>query len=168
MSLPGPILIVGERSAADLIRVAEAAGAFPIVELSWGDAAAAVAEMSPTAVLISDADPPSPKVAQALAQRIAQTQPLLPVFARLAQGERSPFAQALPFPADLPAPLLVARLRSALRVRALHAAVLRRAQSASASGATLATLTADPLEDATVLIVGRGRTYPALTVAVGE
>ncbi|MGP0088997.1 MAG: GGDEF domain-containing protein [Xanthobacteraceae bacterium] len=168
MSLPGPILIVGESSAADLIRAAETAGAFPIVELGWADAAAAVAEMSPTAVLISEPHPPSVTAAQALAQRIAQAQPLIPIFVRLADGEKPPLPHALPFPTDLPAPLLIARLRSALRVRALHAAVLRRAQSASAASAGLAELTIDPLGDATVLIVGRGRTYPALTVAVGE
>jgi hypothetical protein len=167
MSLPGPILIVGESSAADLIRAAETAGAFPIVELGWADAAAAVAEMNPTAVLISEPHPPSVEAALELAQRTAQAQPLIPVFVRLADGQTPP-PHALPFPADLPAPLLIARLRSALRVRALHAAVLRRAQSASRPGAALAALTIDPLDDATVLIVGRGRTYPALTVAVGE
>jgi hypothetical protein len=168
MSLPGPILIVGERSAADLIRAAESTGAFPVVELGWGDAAAAVAEMSPTAMLISEPDPPSAEAARALAQRIAHAHPVLPVFVRLADGEHAPLPLALPFAADLPAPLLVARLRSALRVRALHAAVLRRAQSAPAASATLAGLIIDPLSDATVLIIGRGRTYPALTVAVGE
>jgi hypothetical protein len=168
MSLPGPILIVGESSAADLICAAETAGAFPIVELGWADAAAAVAEMSPTAVLISEPHPPSADAALALAEQIAQAQPLIPAFARLTDGARPPFPHALPFPADLPAPLLVARLRSALRVRALHAAALRRAQSASAPSAALAGLTIDPLEDATVVIVGRGRAYPALTVAVGE
>src|ERR1700730_18522530 len=152
MSLPGPILIVGESSAADLIRAAETAGAFPIVQLGWADAAAAVADLGATAVLIREAVPPSAKAALALAQRVAQAQPLIPVFVRLADGERPPIPHALPFPADLPAPLLIARLRSALRVRAVHAGVLRRAQSASEASTALGDLTIDLLEDATVLI----------------
>jgi hypothetical protein len=67
----------------------------------------------------------------------------------------------LALPADAAQPLhrLIARLQAALRVRALHAALLRR----------LGTLTlGDPLDDATVLIAGRGPLYPALSVAIGE
>jgi GGDEF domain-containing protein len=75
----------------------------------------------------------------------------------------------LPIDADDSATRLVARLRMALRVRALHAAVLRRMETSSAQGkAALALPQSDPIEDATVVVAGRGRSYPSLAVAVGE
>jgi GGDEF domain-containing protein len=76
---------------------------------------------------------------------------------------------ALPIAADAPVSRIVARLASALRVRTLHAAAIRRAEAISAEIQDIPTLpTTDPLEDATVLVLGRGRTYPDLAVAVGE
>ena len=56
-----------------------------------------------------------------------------------------------------------------MRVRALHATVLRRIEMFASHGGTLPPLpVGDALEDATVLIVGRGPLYPALSVAMGE
>ena len=63
---------------------------------------------------------------------------------------------------------LVPRLRAALRVRALHATVLRRAEELAERPTRRTPPDNDPIEDATVLVAGRGRNYPALTVAVGE
>jgi len=53
-------------------------------------------------------------------------------------------------------------------VRALHATVLRRIESLSDAADVPDTVDYDPIEDATVLVAGRGRSYPALTVAIGE
>jgi len=53
-----------------------------------------------------------------------------------------------------------------LRVRALHATVLRRAKELAESLDTPDMPAHDPLEDATVLVAGRGRNYPALTIAI--
>jgi GGDEF domain-containing protein len=51
----------------------------------------------------------------------------------------------------------------------LHATVLRRAEALADQGIAVPPLPAgDPLDDATVLVTGRGRNYPALTVAIGE
>ena len=56
-----------------------------------------------------------------------------------------------------------------MRVRALHATVLRRIEMFAAHGGKLPALpVGDALEDATVLIAGRGPLYPALSVAMGE
>jgi GGDEF domain-containing protein len=56
-----------------------------------------------------------------------------------------------------------------LRVRAQHAAVLRRAETLAAQTGRVADLPgSDPLDDATVLVTGRGGSYPSLAVAVGE
>ena len=59
---------------------------------------------------------------------------------------------------------LVARLRAALRVRSLHATVMRRLVPAAA----MALSHIDPARDATVLLIGRGGAYPTLSVALGE
>ena len=58
----------------------------------------------------------------------------------------------------------MARLRAALRVRSLHATVMRRLVPAT----PMALSHIDPARDATVLLIGRGGAYPALSVALGE
>ena len=80
-----------------------------------------------------------------------------------------PIPGGLPIDADASATRLVARLRMALRVRALHATVLRRMETFSSQDGTVPVLPqSDPVDDATVLVAGRGRSYPELAVAVGE
>ncbi len=94
---------------------------------------------------------------------------IVPVVARVRGDEEAAIPTALPADAALPLDRLIARLTSALRVRALHATVLRRIENFAAHGGTLPALPlGDALEDATVLIVGRGPLYPALSVAIGE
>ena len=52
--------------------------------------------------------------------------PVVPVIARVDAERDAAVATALPSDASLPIERLIARLQSALRVRALHATVLRR------------------------------------------
>jgi GGDEF domain-containing protein len=59
---------------------------------------------------------------------------------------------------------LMARLRAALRVRSLHATVMRRLEPAT----PMALSHIDPARDSTVLLIGRGGAYPTLSVALGE
>ena len=61
---------------------------------------------------------------------------------------------------------LAARLRAALRTRALHSTVLRRLADECAGETALPDV--DCARDATVLLIGRGGSYPALSVALGE
>jgi GGDEF domain-containing protein len=76
---------------------------------------------------------------------------------------------ALPIEADAPVERLVARVSGALRLRALHATVLGRARTLKAERNIVAELPADdPLDHATVLLIGRGRHHATLSVAVGE
>jgi len=76
---------------------------------------------------------------------------------------------AMPADAALPVERMLARLQSAMRVRALHAAVLRRIELFASHDGRLPMLpVGDALDDATVLIVGRGPLYPTLSVAMGE
>jgi hypothetical protein len=73
-------------------------------------------------------------------------------------------ANALPFVlSDGGFERLNCRLRAALRVRSLHATVLRRV-----AGDQVTPSDTDPIEEATVLLIGRGAAYPALSVALGE
>ena len=98
----------------------------------------------------------------ALARKIADQPLYLPFVALDATGTLPD--NALPFAARGGNPdRLIARLRAALRVRTLHATVLRRLPEVSVSLPE-----SDPARDATVLLIGRGAAYPALSVALGE
>jgi GGDEF domain-containing protein len=171
MSLQGPIIVVAEQPAADLVEALSAAGAFPIVEAKWTDAPTAFVAVKPAAVVIAEAGPPpSESSARMLCLQIATVNgPIVPVIARFVADQEAAIPIALPADAALPLDRLVARLSSAQRVRALHATVLRRIETFAAPDGKLPALpVVDALEDATVLIVGRGPLYPALSVAIGE
>jgi hypothetical protein len=171
MSLQGPMLLVAEQPAADLVVALSAAGAFPVVEAKWADAATAFSAVRPASVVIAEPGPvPDEAAAKALSRQITNAEgPIVPVIARVAGDRDAALPIALPNDAGLPVERLIARLRSALRVRALHATVLRRLETFDAHGGKLPELpVGDALEDATVLIAGRGPLYPALSVAMGE
>jgi GGDEF domain-containing protein len=167
MSLPGPIIVVAD-GAATAVRDALARVSTPVVAARPAEVAAAIAKAAPTAVVLADPDPDH-KVAFAVGRAATKLGgPLVPIVAVI-EGANTPSPLALPIaPAAVPA-RLVARLRAALRVRTLHATVLRRIAALAEQGVTAPAIPlGDPLEDATVLVAGRGRGYPALTVAVAE
>src|SRR6516165_260918 len=168
MALIGPMVVVAESSAADLIDVLAAAGAFPVVETPWSHAPAAIVEIQPVALAIADPDgKPSARHTRAVAQCIeARGGPIMPVVALVERDGKSAFPGALPIPLDDSTERLVARLRSALRIRTLHATVLRRARARDEN--KQAPIPPNLLAEATVLCVGRGGSYPALSVALGE
>ena len=83
MSLQGPIVVVAEQPVEGLVRAFTAAGAFPIVEARWADAAGAVASVKPAAVVLAEPDAPDQAAAQKFAQRIAESETYLPVVARV-------------------------------------------------------------------------------------
>jgi GGDEF domain-containing protein len=166
----GPMVVVAESSAADLVDVLAKAGAFPIVEARWADVPAAVNEVQPVALAVADprGTPSPPHLRAALHCIEARGGPVMPVIALVEQDGTPAIPGALAIALDDSTDRLVARLRSALRIRTLHAAVLRRARSAGVSKRTPTSLPPDLLADATVLCVGRGASYPALSVAIGE
>ena len=168
MALLGPMVVVAENSAADLLDVLGAAGAFPVVETPWADAPAAIVEIQPVALAIADPDgEPSARHARALTQCIeARGGPIMPVVALVERDSKSAFPGALPITLDDSTERFIARLRSALRVRTMHATVLRRARATDPNRQI--TVPANLIADATVLCVGRGASYPALSVAIGE
>ena len=171
MSLQGPIVVVAENPATDLIHALSAAGAFPIVEATWTDAPTAFVAVKPTAVVIAEPGAPkSESSARMLCLQIATARgPIVPTVA-VTQGELDAAVPvALPADASLPIERLIARLQSGMRVRALHATVLRRIETFASHGGSLPSMpVGDALDDATVLIAGRGPLYPGLSVAMGE
>ena len=171
MSLQGPLIVVAEQPAAGLVEALSAAGAFPIVETKWADAPAAFLTVKPSAVVIAEPGPPTNEAsARMLCLQITTVNgAIVPVIARVRGDEDAAVPIALPADAALPIERLLTRLQSAMRVRALHAAVLRRIELFTSHNGQLPMLpVGDALDDATVLIAGRGPLYPALSVAMGE
>src|SRR5512139_2635704 len=147
MSLQGPMIVVAEHPASDLVEALGAAGAFPIVEAKWTDARTAFVAVKPAAVVIAEPGPsPSESSARMLCLQIATVNgPIVPTVA-LAHGNiEAAIPIALPCDAGLPVERLIARLQSAMRVRALHATVLRRIELFAAHGGQMPAL---PIGDA--------------------
>ncbi len=173
MALQGSFVVVTDSPAPDLVEALRAAGGFPIVEARWADAPAALAAVEPEAVLLADscaAANPAAALAKALADRpTAGERAFVPVLARTREDGSAVFPDALTIAASAPVERIVNRLGAALRIRTLHSTVLRRTRMLAAHGELPPELPrTDPLDEAAVLLAGRGRSYPALSVAVGE
>jgi GGDEF domain-containing protein len=171
MSLQGPILLVAEQPSGDVAEALRAAGASPIIETSWADASAVFMTGKPCAIVIAESDmPPSESAARMLCLQAATANgPVIPVIARMAADQELPVPIALAADTDEPIERMMARLRIAMRVRALHAAVLQRVEEHAAGHGSLPELpVGDPLDEATVMIVGRGPAYPAMNAAVAQ
>jgi GGDEF domain-containing protein len=169
MSLQGPIIIAREEPVAAMIEALAAAGAFPLIEVRLDELPTAIAAIEPAAIILADGAPAS-GFAKALAQALAKAGgAYIPVMECRRAGIAALFPEAIPVAAQAPPARLVARLRAALRTRTLHAAVLRRAWVLADRRSPAPEIAAgDPLSDTTVIVAGRGRSYPALSVAVGE
>jgi hypothetical protein len=173
MPLQGPFVVVADNPAPDVVEALRTAGASPVVETNWADAVAALATVEPEAIVLAQpcSDPERAEdYAQALANWLdAGDGPFTPIIARLRDDGAAPLPEALAISASAPAVRIARRLATLSRIRALHGTVLRRMETlASRSEAIPQLPDSDPLEEATVLIAGRGRAYPELSVAVGE
>src|SRR3954468_17590323 len=162
MSQQGPILVVSTAERPSLASALDEARLFPVVETGWADALHAVDQVQPAAILatMSEADA---EHFYALARQIAPRQPYLPLLA-----VDPPFRldeHAIPFfQTQGGFDRLSGRLGAAMRVRSLHATVMRRQVPA----APIVLSHIDTVRDATVLLVGRGAAYPTLSVSLGE
>ncbi len=169
MSLQGPIVVVADKRAEGLAAAITAAGAFPVVETPWADAAAAVETVAPAALVLAEPAPSDCAAPEMLARLIAEAGPAMPAVARADADGAPPFPGVLTVAADAPVERLIARIAGALRLRTLQGTVQRRAETLKAERQIIAELPeGDPLDEATVLVVGRGRSHPRLSVAVGE
>src|SRR3978361_1786039 len=124
MSQQGPILLVSTAQRPSVADALDVAKLFPVIEANWVDAARAVDQVQPAAV-VADCSEIDEAGFAALAKRVAARQPYLPLIAidpKIALPDNAiPFFQIQGHPDRL-----IARLRAALRVRALHATVMRR------------------------------------------
>ena len=170
MSLQGSVVVVAEQHSRDLLDAMSEAGAFPVIEATCAQASAAIAAADPAAIILADAHAACDSaLAGDLTRNITRRAPLVPVVACAGPDDVLPYREALAMPIEATPAMVASRLSSALRVRALHASVLRRAETARAAGRVLPqTPTGDPIEDATVILAGRGRSYPHLSVALGQ
>ena len=169
MPLQGPIVVVADSQVADVVEALRAAGAFPIVEVCWTDAENALTKVDPEALVLADAGSDPARVAT-LAKRLkARMGPFVPVLARAREDGGVFLPDALSIAAKTPAGRIASRLSSAQRIRTLHSTVLRRTRTLASHGEAPPELPAsDPLDEASVLLAGRGRSYPALSVILGE
>ena len=167
MSQQGPILVVSTARRPSFAATLDVGRLFPVVETEWADAVRAVEQVQPAAVLAATADTDDAGLAQ-LAARVAARQPYLPLIAVDPQVPHPDnviaFFQSQVSQTQGGSDRLVARLRAALRVRSLHATVMRRLVPAT----PMAPSHIDPARDATVLLIGRGGAYPTLSVVLGE
>ena len=172
MALQGPFAVIADQSARDVVEALRAAGAYPIIEARWADAAAVLKARPPQAVILADGCADRARAAvleKALEVQAEQEAGLFtPVIARARDDAAQRFADALVIGAKAPPERLIGRLNAALRVRNLHATVLRRMRALAARSKQLPELSdADPLDEASVLVAGRGRSYPSLCTAAG-
>ena len=172
MALQGPFAVIADQSARDVVEALRAAGAYPIIEARWADAVAVLKARPPQAVILADGCADRARAAvleKALEVQAEQEAGLFtPVIARARDDAAQRFADALVIGAKAPPERLIGRLNAALRVRNLHATVLRRMRALAARSKQLPELSdADPLDEASVLVAGRGRSYPSLCTAAG-
>lgn len=164
--MQGAILVVSSDDAPQLTDALGDGGSFTIARAHWPEAIKKLGQVKPIAV-VAVTEGARPDLVSVLAAAVGRLEPYVPMIAAGKPADYAP--NALPFSASplTGAETLRARLRSALRVRALHATVLRRAAEGGALPETDGE-TSDPIEDATILLVGRGASYPALSLAAGE
>ena len=165
MSLQGPMVVVADSPAPDLVSALGDAGAFPVVESCWADAPSTFISVQPSAIILAQPGPASdPKAADTLGLQIrTRSGPFIPLIGRARSDASMAIPGGLPIDANASATRLVERLRMALRVRALHAAVLRRIETFSSQHGTVPSMPdSDPIDDATVLVAGRGRSTRSL------
>jgi hypothetical protein len=161
MSQQGPILVVSTSGRPSFALALDEAKLFPVIDTAFVDAPRAVEQLRPGAVLVAMAGV-SEAAFDALAKHIASREPYLPLIAVDPRGALP--ENAIPFGQGDAPDRLLARLNAALRVRSLHATVLRRVDLAKRTAIS----EIDIARDATLLLIGRGGAYPALSVALGE
>jgi len=159
----GPIIVVSDDKRPEFLAALGENATFPVIETTWSEASRAVAQLHP-AIVLAAAKQSAGAELEALARQIAEIKPYLPLLVIEPKGNLP--ENAIAFSKGHGSwDRLLPRLRAALRVRTLHTTVLRR-QNDRATGVAIAEI--DPVHNATVLLVGRGGAYPALSVALGE
>lgn len=164
MSDQATIVAISSQQPAPFATALADSNIFPVIDATWSTALEAIAQVQPAAVVATASTAEMPAFSK-LAAKLAARQPYIPLIAIDPVSELP--GQAIPLIGDHGRfTRLGARLRNALRIRTLHATVLRRLTAENLHHFT--TNAPNPLEDATVMLVGRGGSHPALSVAFGE
>ena len=163
MSQQGPILIVSSRPSPPVTKALADAKVFPVIDTDWAGVSEAVTRVQPAAIIIADCHEKD-QALDALARQTENLQPLAPIIAIDPQRQLPPNIQ--PFTQTGNPARIAARLNAVLRTRLLHATVLRRLTDETSPSVRLPEN--DPLQDATVLLLGRGGSFPTLSIALGE
>jgi hypothetical protein len=162
MSQQGPLIVVSTAGRPSFTSALDDAKMFPMIDAGWADASRAIEQLHPAAVLVAMAGTVEPGL-PALARQIAAQRPYLPLIT--VDPTTSLPDNAIPFSqTGGKFDRLTARLRSSLRVRTLDSTVMRRLDGEARTTPS----DFDPTRDATVLLIGRGAAYPALSVSLGE
>ncbi|MCA6120403.1 GGDEF domain-containing protein [Bradyrhizobium sp. WSM 1704] len=162
MSQQGPVLIVSAAARPSFADVLDETKLFPVLVTDWNEAGRAIEQVKPAAIIAAAESIDFPALAT-LAKRAAARAPYLPLIAVDPVTTLPDTAIAFFQKRGMP-DRLIARLNASLRVRALHATVMRRL----VPPAPIALSDVDPVGEATTLLIGRGGAYPALSVALGE
>jgi hypothetical protein len=159
----GPIIVVSDDRQPAFMAALGEGGLFPVIETTWAEASRAIAQLHPACVLAAASEGAGVELDR-IARQIDGIQPYLPLI--VTEPKEALPENAIPFSQTSGNwDRLLPRLRAALRVRTLHATVLRRR---SDQPVKTAIAEIDPVRDATVLLIGRAGAYPALSVALGE
>ncbi len=159
MSPQGPLIVVADRTGGGIDSAPECRRRFPHRRKHVAKAPTAFVAVKPAALVIAEPRHPTNETSsRMLCLQIATAAgPIVPVVA-VTEPDGEP-TLPIALPASSQHERLIARLQSALRVRALHAAVLRRYEAFF--GEPPRAPSGDALEDATVLVAWRGPLYPA-------
>jgi GGDEF domain-containing protein len=164
MSQQGPLIVVASREHQPSVTSLPDLNIIPVVDVDWSEALKAVEQLQPAAVFVTTTEGAGAAF-DSLASQVAAMQPYTPLI--VADPITPSPDNALPYSSSNGGfDRLGARLKAALRVRTLHTTVLRRL--ASNPAAPIRQPDNDPIQDATVLLIGRGAAYPALSVVFGE
>jgi hypothetical protein len=169
MSLEASVVCIGEAKAGSLIGALAASFRYHLVEMTLADPPARIAAACPAAVVIA-APKAAPDVIAAIVRRLREMDgPYVPVLAL--SDDPGIVPSVLPVAPDASPARIAARLTSALRIRALHATIQRRAITDRAAVANQLAAGLSPGHEndrPTVLVAGRGGGYPAITMAVAQ
>ena len=164
MSQQGPIIVVSTAGRPSFAGALDDAKMFPVIDTAWADAPRAVEQLQPAAVLVAMSEAVEPGFDGA-GETDRRTQPYLPLIAidpqdAAARKRHSVFASRRQFRSPDRAP--------ARRAAGPDIARHRDAPARRRPGGATTLPDTDPARDATVLLIGRGAAYPALSVSLGE
>src|SRR6478672_2126650 len=128
MALQGPFVVVADNPAPDVVEALQTAGAFPIIETNWADAAAALASVEPEGLVLAEpcSDPArSGEFARALDDSLmGKSGAFTPVIARTREDGVAPIPDVLAISVTVAPSRIAQRLGAALRIRTLHNTLL--------------------------------------------